>query len=141
TVTISGNTADLQAVTSSSTQNYSGVTTTTLHGTLLVNTAGSGADEGRVGLAAGGGGITLTGSNANNDVTLGTVNGGQLLSITAGGGDIVLGNEGGTSAVTTVTLSGNTAGLANVSSSGAQDYTGVTTTTLNGTLLVNTAGS
>src|SRR5207237_8175980 len=83
TVTLSGNTAALQAVTTTGAQSYSGVTTTTLNGTLLVNTQGAGVSAGNVSLAAGAGTIKLTGSNAENDETLGTVNGAQALNVTA----------------------------------------------------------
>ena len=118
-LTVSADVAGLQAVTTSGAQSYSGVTTTTLNGTLLVNTGGAGVSAGNVSLAAGGGAITLTGSNAANDVTLGTVNGAQALAITAGGGDLVLGAVGGGTALTTVTLTGNTA-----SSAGGDDQWG-----------------
>ena len=54
-------------------------TSTTLNGTLAVNTAGAGVSfTGPVVLAAGGGAITLTGTNAGNNVTFSgtsTVNG------------------------------------------------------------------
>ncbi|HET7922521.1 MAG TPA: filamentous hemagglutinin N-terminal domain-containing protein, partial [Gammaproteobacteria bacterium] len=137
-VTLSGNTANLQAVTTTGAQTYTGVTTTTLNGTLTVNAAGAGVSAGAVSLAAGGGTISLTGSNAANDVTLGTVDGAQALAITAGGGDIVLGTVG-TTPLTSVTLSGNTASLQAVTTSGAQNYSGVTTTTLNGNLTTSDA--
>src|SRR5207244_7389284 len=110
TVTLSGNTAGLANVTSSGAQDYTGVSTTTLNGTLLVNTAGSGVSAGAVSLG-GASAITLTGSNANNDVALGTVNGGRSLAITEGGGAVVMGRVGGTGAARTVTVAGNTADL------------------------------
>src|SRR5205085_1717975 len=106
-VTLSGNTASLVNTTSVQGQHYCGVATTTLNGTLTVNTAGTGASAGAVTLAAGGGAITLTGSNANNDVSLGTVNGAQALNITAAGGDVVLGVVGGTTPLTSVTATAN----------------------------------
>ena len=121
-VTLSGNTASLAAVTSVGAQNYTGVTTTTMAGTLSVNTAGSGVSAGTTVLAAGGGTISLTGSSTANDVTLGTVNGAQALGITAGGGDIVLSVVGGTTPVSSVTLSGNTATINHVMSTGDQTY-------------------
>jgi hypothetical protein len=114
-------------------------TAVTLNGALAVTTAGAGVSiTGPTTLGAGGGTITLAGSNAANDVTLGSVNGAHARAITATGGDIVLGAVGPT--VTGVTLTGNTASLAAVATSGAQDYSGVTTTTLNGTLAISTAG-
>ena len=71
-VTLTGNTASLAAVTTSGAQDYSGVTTTTLNGTLAVGSAGFGISAGAVNLGVGGGTITLIGSNAANDVTLGS---------------------------------------------------------------------
>jgi hypothetical protein len=113
---------------------------------LGVNTQGAGVSAGAVSLAAGGGTITLTGSNAANDVTLGTVNGAQALAITAGGGDVVLGVVGGSTPLTTVTLSGNTIALQSVKTTSAQSYTGATTlngnlTSSGGAILVSGAGT
>jgi hypothetical protein len=136
--TISANTIDLQAITSTGAQDYTG--STTLNGTLTVSAAGSGVTvTGTTALAAGGGTITLTGSDAANDVTMGTVDGGQALDITAGGGDVVLGVVGGGIDVASVDITANTIDLQAVTSTGAQDYTG--DTTLNGTLTVSVAGS
>ena len=137
-VTLSGSSASLGAVTTTGAQNYSGVAGTTLGGTLTVNTAGAGVTAGATTLAAGGGTITLTGSNAANDVALGAISGAQPLVITAGGGDVTLGAATGLSSVT---ITASTAGLQAVTTSGAQNYTGVTTTTLNGTLTVSAAGA
>src|ERR1019366_2082822 len=121
-VTIAANTASLQAVTTNGAQNYSGVGTTTLNGTLAVNTAGAGVSAGTTLLAAGGGAITLTGNNAANDVTLGRVDGAQNLNITAAGGDIVLGAVGGTTPLTGVTINSNTASIQDTSTTGDQTY-------------------
>ena len=111
-----------------------------MNGTLTVDTAGAGVTvTGPTTLAAGSGTITLTGTNAANDVTLGTVDGGQALDITAGGGDVVLGAVGSGTDVTSTTISANTIALQAVTSTGAQDYTG--STTLNGTLTVSAAGA
>ncbi|MGZ5266029.1 MAG: beta strand repeat-containing protein, partial [Caldimonas sp.] len=138
TVTLSGNTASLGAVTTTGAQNYSAVATTTLGGTLTVNTAGAGVSAGATALGAGGGTITLTGSNAANDVTLGTVSGARPLVITAGGGDVILGAATG---LTSTTITANTADLQAVTTSGAQNYSAVTTTTLHDTLTVSVAGA
>ena len=81
---------------------------------------------------AGGGTIALDWKQRRaNDVTLGTVSGAQPLAITAGGGDVTLGAATG---LASVTITSNTADLQAVTTSGAQNYTGVGTTTLNGTL-------
>ena len=100
---VSSATTSLQAVTTSAAQSYTAATSTTLNGTLAVNTAGAGVSfTGPVLLAAGGGAITLTGSNAANNVTFSatsTVNGAQPLSITAAGGAVSFGAAvGGTTA-------------------------------------------
>lgn len=103
TLTVSAGTISLQAVTTSAAQSYTGATT--LNGTLTVNAAGAGVSiSGATTLAVGGGAITLTGSNAANDVTLGTVNGGQALNITATGGDVTVGVAGGGAALASYTI-------------------------------------
>ena len=86
----------------------------TLNAPISVTAAGAGVSiVGATTLAGAGGTITLTGSNAANDVALGTVNGaGRVLNVTAGGGDIVVGAIGGGAPLANVTLSGNTASLA-----------------------------
>ena len=60
------------------------------------------------------------------------------LVITAGGGDVTLGAATG---LASVTITSNTADLQAVTTTGAQNYAGVATTTLNGTLTVSTAGA
>ena len=101
----------------------------TLNGPVSVTAAGAGVSvTGPTTLAAGSGAITLTGNNAANDVTLGTVNGAQALNITATGGDIVIGTVGAGPALTSVTLVSNTANLGAVTTTGAQNYAGVTGT-------------
>ncbi|MFH1980223.1 MAG: autotransporter-associated beta strand repeat-containing protein, partial [Pseudomonadota bacterium] len=141
-LTITGATAALSSVTTSGAQDYTGVTTTTLTGTLTVNTAGAGVSAGATELAAGGGTITLTGTNALNDVTLGTVNGAQALNITAGGGDVSLGIIGGSTAVTTLTVASNTAALMATKTTGAVDVTaGTTGNTIDIDGLVQTTGA
>ena len=147
---VSSGTSSLQAVTTSGAQSYTATTSTTLNGTLFVNTAGTGVGfVGPVVLAAGGGAITLTGNNAGNAVSFSassTVNGAQSLSITAGtlgpvnfaAGAVI----GGTTPLTGVSVvSSGTSSLQAVTTTGAQSYTATTSTTLNGTLLVNTAGT
>jgi trimeric autotransporter adhesin len=121
-VTLTANTASLQGVTTTGAQNYSAVTTTTLNGALNVSTAGAGVSAGAVTLAAGGGTIGLTGSNAANDVTLGAVNGGSTLAITAGGGDVTLGTVGAVTPLTGVSINAATAAIGNVTTDGNQTY-------------------
>jgi filamentous hemagglutinin family protein len=133
-VTMTANTANLQAVTTSGAQDYTNVSSTTLNGTLTVSNAGNGIAAGDVTLATGSGAFTLTGNDAGNDVTLGSVEGTQALVITAIGGDVSLGAVGSGFALTTTSITANTANLQAVSSSGAQDYSAVATTTLNGSL-------
>ena len=150
TVTVaSASTIGLPAVTTSGAQSYTASTSTTLAGTLMVNTAGAGvAVSGPVVLAAGGGTITLTGTNAGNNVSFSgtsTVNGAQPLAITAGGGAVSFAAGavvGGTTPLTTATIvTSATTSLQAVTTSGAQSYTATTGTTLAGTLTVNTAGA
>ena len=135
-VTLSGNTASLAAVSSSGAQDYSAVNTTTLSGTLSVNTLGAGVSAGATVLAAGGGTIALTGSSAANDVTLGTVNGAQALAITAGGGDIVLGAVGGTTALTSMTTNGGATTFGATTVAGALAVTATGAVTQTGALAV-----
>jgi len=126
-----GGTIGLKAVTTSGAQSYTGATT--LGGTLSVTGAGAGVTvTGATTLASGGGTISLTGSHADNDVTLGAVDGAQVLSITANGGDVTLGAVGGSTVLTGVSVTGNTIALTSARTSGSQDYTG--TTTLSGNL-------
>ena len=68
---------------------------------------------------------TLT--TTNGDATFGTVDGGQTLTVDAGTGSVTFGNVGDTSAVSALTVTGGTLSLADVSSSGAQSYTGTVT--------------
>ena len=144
---VSSATTSLQAVTTSAAQSYTASTSTTLNNTLAVNTVGAGVSfTGPVVLAAGGGAITLTGSNAANNVTFSatsTVNGAQPLSITAAGGAVSFAAAvGNTTAPTSVTVvSSATTSLQAVTTSAAQSYTASTSTTLNDTLAVNTAGA
>ena len=100
-----GGTLSLLAVTTRGAQTYNDATVT-LNGTLTVNTAGAGVSiPNSVVLGAGGGTITLTGTNGNNDITLGTVSGAQALNLTAGGGDITIGSTDGTPTSLTSTSS------------------------------------
>ena len=113
-IALTSSTANLSAVTTVGAQNYGGVATTTLGGPLIVTTAGVGVTAGATQLAAGGASITLTGSSAANDVTLGTVNGTGALNITAAGGDVVLGVVGGSNPPAGVAVSAATVSLQDV---------------------------
>ncbi len=130
------NAIDLQAVTTSGAQSYSGALT--VAGTLTVNTAGSGVSvSGATTIVAGGGTITLTGSSSGNVVSMGSVNGAQPLSITAGGGSVALGVVGGTVSVSSVSVGGTTAptiGIQSVTSVGTQSYGGSVTLGASATL-------
>jgi outer membrane translocation and assembly module TamA len=126
-LTLIGTTASLAAVTTTGAQNYTGVTTTTLNGTLTVNTAGAGVSAGNVTIAAGGGGITLTGTNAANNVTLGTVTGAaQILTINTGSataGTISLGAVGSSgNSLTSLSVTGATATLGGSVFANSQTY-------------------
>ena len=135
-------------MTTSAAQSYTASTSTTLNGTLAVNTAGARGQLHRAGGASrGGGAITLTGCNAANNVSFSatsTVDGAQRLA----------GHRRRRGAVSFAAAVGSTTAPtsrhgwlqrhhqpAGGDHLGAQSYTASTSTTLNGTLAVNTAGA
>src|SRR5581483_1638980 len=134
-----GNTINLQAASTTGAQSYTG--TTTLNGNLSSNTAGSIAVVGAATLATGPITVQTAGLAATDDISFSsTINGGQALTLNSGAGDITLGGTvGGATRLSSLTATGNTINLQAASTTGAQSYTG--TTTLNGNLSSNTAGS
>ncbi|BCE02733.1 filamentous hemagglutinin N-terminal domain-containing protein [Marinicellulosiphila megalodicopiae] len=142
--TLDADSATLNSVTTTGAQDYSAVTQTTLNGDLHSTTSGS-ITFGREAstapvLSAVAGNVVVdenisitTQSGAVN--VLGTVTGNgdnETLSIIAKGNAIEI--DGTVSSLGGLTLTGNTASLNSVSTSGAQNYSGVGTTTLNGDL-------
>src|SRR5207237_1021320 len=121
-------------------QSYTAPSSTTLNG-AYVSSGGTFGVTGPALLATGAISVDTTnagGTAAGANISFSsTINNGQTLSLTAGtAGAITLsGAAGGTTALTSVTGSGNTISLANVKTTGAQSYTGTTSTTLNGTYL------
>jgi hypothetical protein len=123
-VTLSSSTASLGAVTTTANADYSAIGTTTLGGTLNVTTAGFGISAGGVHARAGGGAITLTGSNAANDVTLGTVAARERSPSPPAAATSSSARIG--PSVAGVTLNGTRADLQAVTTTGAQNYTAST---------------
>src|SRR5207253_2621579 len=132
-LTASGNTISLQAVSTTGAQSYTG--TTTLNGNLNSNTAGAIAVTGAANLATGAIVVQTAGLAATDDITFGsTIDGAQNLTLAAGAGDVLLsGAIGGTTPVNTLTVtSANSASLPAVTTrSGGIDVT-ATTITLGG---------
>ena len=149
TVTVvSSATTSAQAVTTTGAQSYTAATLTTLNGTLLVNTAGSGVSFTGPGWCWGprGRGDHADGQQRGEQRQLQRYLDGQRRAAferTAGGGAVSFAAAvGGTTPLSTVTVSASaTTSAQAVTSTGAQSYTAGTSTTMNGTLLVNTAGS
>lgn len=67
--------------------------------------------------------FSTTGGNA----TFATVDGAQSLAVNAGGGAVTLGDVGGTTALASLAVTGGTIALNDVTTTGAQSYTGTTT--------------
>ena len=82
----------------------------------------------------GGGAFTVNGAttllsdssitSGNGTVTLGTLDGAQALTVNAGTGAVSLGDAGATTALTELTITGNSIALNDVTTSGAQTYSG-----------------
>ena len=141
--TDAGGTLSLQDVRTKRLQTFND-TTVSLSGTLTVTEAGYGVSiPNAVNLLSGGGTVTLTGNNAANDVTLGTVNGARSVAITAAGGDVQIGAAGGSTPVTglTVTASGTTSLSSVRTGSGGVNITSTSGTTLNANIETNTGAN
>src|SRR5207245_2414231 len=110
-LTASGNTIGLQAVSTTGAQSYTG--TTTLNGNLNSNTAGAITVTGAATLATGAITVQTAGGAATDDITFtSTINGGQALTLTAGSGDVLVRDrEGGVKRMSSVSASGKTVGL------------------------------
>lgn len=132
-LTATGETIALRAVTTSGSQIYNG--DATLGGALESDTAGSITVNGDTSLAAA---VSISTAGAStDDVTLGAVDGNSnALAVSAGSGDVVIGEASDLSAVA---VTGGTIGLTSVNSSGDQIYTGATT--VSGDLVTTAAGS
>lgn len=139
TFTATGATIAVNDVTTTGNQVYNG--DTALSGDLASTTAGSIRVEGDTALSGGTNSITTNGGAATDDIRLvGTVNGASALTLNAGAGDIaVTGAAGGTTPLTSLAATANTIGVAGVTTTGAQTYTGATT--LGGNLASTTAGA
>ena len=138
-LTATGSTIGLQAVSTTGAQSYTGATT--LNGNLNSNTAGAITVTGAATLATGAIVVQTAGALVTDDITFtSTINGAQALTLTAGAGDVLVsGIAGGGTRLTSLTASGNDHCVQAVSTTGAQSYTGATT--LNGNLNSNTAGA
>ena len=100
-----------------------------ISGVNLTTAGGVGGDinlgSSAVTLDAGAVQLSTGGAAAGAIVINGTVNGGQALTLTAGTGAITLGgNVGGGAALASLTASGTTISLQNVTTTGTQSYTG-----------------
>ncbi|MCC6972026.1 MAG: filamentous hemagglutinin N-terminal domain-containing protein [Phycisphaerales bacterium] len=137
--TATGASIAVNDVTTTGNQVYNG--DTTLAGDLASTTAGSIRVEGDTTLTGGTNSITTNGGAATDDIRLvGTVNGASALTLNAGAGDVVItGAAGGTTPLTSLAATANTIGVAGVTTTGAQTYTGATT--LGGNLASTTAGA
>ena len=138
-LTVTGGTITLSNVTTSGAQSYTG--SATLNGSGYTT---SGAAFTVTGASTLGSGVTVT--TANGDVTLGIIDGANALTVSAGTGDVTLGIVGATTALTGLTVTGGTITLSNVTTNGAQSYTGTTSlsstyVTGSGTFAINGTGT
>ncbi len=138
--TANANTISTVGVRTTGAQSYTGATSSTFNGTYTT-TVGAGGTFGVTGAALLGGATSITTTNANISFSS-TINNGQTLSLTAGSGAVTLtGIIGGTTALTSLTASGATIAANNVRTTGAQSYTGTTSTTFNGTSYLTAGGT
>jgi hypothetical protein len=120
-LSVTGATIAVDSVTTTGAQSYTGALT--LDGTLTtanapVTVAGNLTLASAGAIATSGGNVTVTG----------TINGGQTLSANAGAGAIDFQNNiGGTTALTSLTATAATIAVDNVTTTGAQNYTGIVT--------------
>lgn len=128
-----GNTISVAGVTSTGAQTYTGATT--LSGNLASTTAGAISITGNTIVTAGTQSISTAGGAASDDITItGTLDGqlagvGTALTLNAGAGDVsVTGATGGTTPLNSLVATGNTIGVAGARTTGAQTYTGNTST-------------
>src|SRR5207244_391834 len=104
-VTASGNTIGLEAVSTTGAQSYTGVTS--LNGNLNSNTAGAITVTGAATLATGAIAVQTPRLALTDYITFtSTINGGQALTLTAGSGDVLVsGIVGGSTRLSSVTAS------------------------------------
>ena len=106
-VTASGNTIAVQAVSTTGAQSYTGITT--LNGNLNSNTAGAITVTGAATLATGAIVVQTAGGAVTDDITFtSTINGGQALTLTGGSGDVLVSGIVGGTRLARVTASGTT---------------------------------
>lgn len=127
------NTIGVAGVRTTGAQVYTGATT--LGGDLSSTTAGAISITGNTIVTAGAQSISTAGGAGSDDITItGTLDGqlagvGTALTLNAGAGDVsVTGATGGTTPLSGLVATGNTIGVAGVRTSGAQTYTGNTST-------------
>jgi len=145
-LTANGATIALNNVKTSGTQSYTGSTSTTLNGTSYLTAANTFGITGAALLGANAtidttnGGASSAGANINFSST---INNAQTLILTAGtsGAISLSGAVGATTALTSLTANGATIALNNVKTTGAQSYTGSTSTTLNGASYLTAANT
>ena len=119
-ISVTGGSISINNVATTGTQSYTG--SVTLDGTSY-STGGNGFTV--TGATTLGTDVTLT--TANGDATFRTIDGGQSITINAGTGSVTFANVGATTAISSLTVTGGTISLSDVSSSGAQAYTGAVT--------------
>jgi filamentous hemagglutinin family protein len=134
-------TAGTISVASGATVNSSGAQTYTGDLSLAGNLVGtqSGAITVTGGVSVGELSTIVTGGNAGDAITLGTVNGPGFLTLDAGNGAVSLGRVGSSRALAGLSTKGSAVALSGVATTGQQDYTGAVT--LSGDLVSHVGGA